>query len=290
MANETLKNRLTDAGLTPEEFADVIQVDPKTVGRWLAGTTTPYPRHRARISRALGLTEHELWPDEIPAPTAENGHRESNSVGGNEITGAWAYTTDEHAPNPGAIIENTGGAIEILDNGIGVEITSALVAALVEQANNGRQVRLLTCAPTRRLQPLIGHQHVELRVIHGTVGHSLILVGDIMLLTFNLTGEANQPPLVLKLTLIAGGGIFERLVDNLDAFWDDADETITGPQQIDAYLTNVDQDDDDEQKSGDRSEPNERPANRPLHVPEPVGAPTPSEPEQAPRRWPRRPD
>ncbi len=70
MADTNLKNALRRAGLTPEEFAEIVRVDPKTVQRWVAGTTTPYPRHRATIARALDLTEHELWPDHAPPPAA----------------------------------------------------------------------------------------------------------------------------------------------------------------------------------------------------------------------------
>jgi len=291
MANENLKNALQNAGLTPEEFAQVIRVDPKSVQRWVAGTTVPYPRHRAAISRALGLSEHELWPDEIPAPAADTGAREHSPIAGNEITGTWAYATDETAPDPVAIIENSDGAIEILDNGTAIDLTTTLVDALTEQANNGRHVRLLTCAPTRRLEPLAGHKNVELRVIHGSIGHSLLLVSDTMLLTVNLTGEANQPPLLLKLTLIADGGVFERLVENLDALWNDAEETITNPEQLDAYLTDTgDWDEDVEEDLPNEPEPDELRATDSSHAAEPARTPTKSEPEPTPRRWPRRPD
>ncbi|MBV9363196.1 MAG: helix-turn-helix transcriptional regulator [Solirubrobacterales bacterium] len=53
MADTNLKDALRRAGMTPEEFAEVVGVDPKTVQRWVAGSTTPYPRHRATIARAL---------------------------------------------------------------------------------------------------------------------------------------------------------------------------------------------------------------------------------------------
>lgn len=79
MANENLKSALKNAGMTPEEFASIIQVDPKSVQRWIAGTTTPYPRHRAKISRALDIAEHELWPD--TAPRSGAGDRWCRSTG-----------------------------------------------------------------------------------------------------------------------------------------------------------------------------------------------------------------
>jgi DNA-binding transcriptional regulator YiaG len=37
MANENLEDALRSAGLTSEQFAQVIDVDPQTVQRWVSG-------------------------------------------------------------------------------------------------------------------------------------------------------------------------------------------------------------------------------------------------------------
>lgn len=71
MPNENLKNALKFANLTIEEFAEIIQVDPKTVQRWVAGRT-PYPRYRQQITQALDIPAHQLWPDDIPTPGADD--------------------------------------------------------------------------------------------------------------------------------------------------------------------------------------------------------------------------
>jgi transcriptional regulator with XRE-family HTH domain len=65
LENEHLRTAITRAGLTLEEFADIVQVDVKTVQRWLAGRTAPYPRNRARVAGALDTTEHALWPNAV---------------------------------------------------------------------------------------------------------------------------------------------------------------------------------------------------------------------------------
>jgi len=56
MANENLKTALQSAGLQPDDLAEQIDVDVKTVRRWLYGAL-PYPRHRIRIAHALHTTE-----------------------------------------------------------------------------------------------------------------------------------------------------------------------------------------------------------------------------------------
>jgi transcriptional regulator with XRE-family HTH domain len=237
MANDDLKSALKQAGLTAEEFADIIRVDPKSVKRWLAGTTTPYPRHRATIARALGLADHELWPDDTPPQI--KAHAGEPQGGASEASGTWAYATGEKAPDLVAFIEASAGPIDLLDNGRGIELTTALLEAIVEQANTGRNVRLLTCLPNLRLEPLIGQEHIEIRVIDTLPSRSLLRAGDTMLLAFNLAREADQPPPLLKLDRTAAGGLSDRLAENLDTVWDDTDETLTGPVRLDAYLTNA---------------------------------------------------
>lgn len=300
MANEQLKNALRDAGLTPEEFAEIVRVDPKTVGRWLAGATTPYPRHRASIARALDLTEHQLWPDETPAPAPAPGPAGHDAAPGSEMTGAWAYDTDETAPDPITFVTATAGAIDLIDNGRGIQLTKDLLAALAEQANAGRHVRLLTGHPKPRLEPLIGRERIEICVIDAGPEHSLLRVGDTMLLTFNLSAEADRPPPLLKLQRTAEGGLFDRLADNIETLARDAIETLTTIRQLDAYFTNADEDDlyfddddphddfEDEDPS-DRAEPSELTAADPPAPAPTVATPIRSDPDQAERRWPRRP-
>lgn len=59
--NETLCRALLQARLTEEDVAAHLQVDPKTVRRWLEGRV-PYLRHRWAIAAMLGLDETDLWP------------------------------------------------------------------------------------------------------------------------------------------------------------------------------------------------------------------------------------
>jgi len=59
--NETLCRALLQARLTEEDVAGRLQVDPKTVRRWLEGRV-PYLRHRWALAALLGLDETDLWP------------------------------------------------------------------------------------------------------------------------------------------------------------------------------------------------------------------------------------
>ncbi|MFG1997778.1 multiprotein-bridging factor 1 family protein [Spirillospora sp. NPDC048911] len=70
--NDLLRRALTDARLTESDVATHLNVDPKTVRRWLDGRA-PYPRHRKRVAELLKLEEIDLWPElapPMPAPEA----------------------------------------------------------------------------------------------------------------------------------------------------------------------------------------------------------------------------
>jgi len=59
--NETLRRALLRARLSEEDVAARLEVDPKTVRRWLEGRV-PYMRHRWALAGVLGLDEADLWP------------------------------------------------------------------------------------------------------------------------------------------------------------------------------------------------------------------------------------
>jgi transcriptional regulator with XRE-family HTH domain len=59
--NETLRRALLQARLSEEDVAVRLEVDPKTVRRWLEGRV-PYLRHRWALAGVLGVDEADLWP------------------------------------------------------------------------------------------------------------------------------------------------------------------------------------------------------------------------------------
>ena len=59
--NENLRRALLRARLSDEDVATRLEVDPKTVRRWLEGRT-PYLRHRWALAGMLDLDETDLWP------------------------------------------------------------------------------------------------------------------------------------------------------------------------------------------------------------------------------------
>jgi transcriptional regulator with XRE-family HTH domain len=289
MADTNLKNALRQAGLTPEEFAEIVRVDPKTVQRWVAGTTVPYPRHRATIARALDLTEHELWPEVTPPPARRSDRSDRDPAAGSKVTGTWARDTDETAPDPVRFLSDHGGPIDLLENFRGIQLTPELTRALAEHAAAGREIRVLTNRPVRRVEPLLGHPHVEIRFVE-YLERSLLRAGDAMLLTLVIDYEQDQPPPLLKLHRATDGGLFDRLLANLDTIADNAEGPLTTPEQLDRYRTNADDDHDDEDRA-EPPEPSPGPATEPSARAAPADDPARADRgAQSERRWPRRPN
>lgn len=58
---------MLNAGLTPAALANAVQVDVKSVMRWIAEERTPYPVTRVKVAHHLHQEETFLWPALIQA-------------------------------------------------------------------------------------------------------------------------------------------------------------------------------------------------------------------------------
>jgi transcriptional regulator with XRE-family HTH domain len=72
--NESLRQAMLRARLREDDVAARLEVDPKTVRRWLNGRV-PYPNSRAALAQLVGANEADLWPD-AGGPLAGRSHPE----------------------------------------------------------------------------------------------------------------------------------------------------------------------------------------------------------------------
>lgn len=70
MSNERLRSALSAAGITYVDLAERLEVDPKSVERWVTLGRTPHRRNRVQIASTLGEDEYFLWPDVASDPRA----------------------------------------------------------------------------------------------------------------------------------------------------------------------------------------------------------------------------
>lgn len=75
MPNERLRTAMVDAGLTVVTLAKLVDVDPKTVERWVTPGRVPHTGNCYDVAKTLGVSAAWLWPDRAKerAPEASRG-------------------------------------------------------------------------------------------------------------------------------------------------------------------------------------------------------------------------
>ncbi len=70
MPNERLRSALLARGMTVQSLAEAIEVNPKTVERWITQGKVPYRRHQYATAAVLKVDVTTLWDDERAAESA----------------------------------------------------------------------------------------------------------------------------------------------------------------------------------------------------------------------------
>jgi transcriptional regulator with XRE-family HTH domain len=220
MAISNFKAALNSAGLTVEQFAEIVDVDPKTVRRWATGRV-PYPRHRVTIARALDSAEHELWPDQIPAPATPDDEPtdvQPATARVCEVVATWGSSRNPGTPNVQTFLADTHQRIDVLDPSSGISRSPRLVDHLRQHAGAGCEVRVLIDRITPELASLAGQRAVELRTLDLSLVHTVLRADDQMLLGLRLVGEDSIP--LFEVHRHLDGGLFDQLVNHYARAWD----------------------------------------------------------------------
>lgn len=81
MPNDALRGALTAARMTLRDLATAVEVDEKTVARWVQDAArVPHPRHRWAAAELLGVSEDVLWPEVVRSAIKVGADREIMSV------------------------------------------------------------------------------------------------------------------------------------------------------------------------------------------------------------------
>ena len=278
MENEQLRTAITRAGLSLDEFADIVQVDVKTVRRWVAGRT-PYPRHRTSVAGALDTTEHALWPAAVPAP-ATSGAPEPTTHEPGDVVAGYAYSSDPAAPKPVELLSAAVEEIEIITPNLASQ--PEVVALLRARAADGCRICILIEEPDAWIEPLLDVDAIEVRASPAGEDHTLYRAGDEILLALKNISFADQSPPLIHLRQATYGGLFDRIVHDFEERWDKA-TPLASRARHHAYLTDTEMEPRTEPAQlPEPDSPSPRTPSRPSETPA-------ASPGEAPRRWPRRP-
>jgi lambda repressor-like predicted transcriptional regulator len=242
MSNERLRALLLERGKTLDQLAEAVQVDAKTVERWITRGRVPYRRHRYDVAAFFSVDEAYIWPDAI-------GRNELAAVSQSEVVSVW--------PHRWAVPRDVWGHFfSAAEREIGVLVYSGMFIAedmgvlrlFAERAQAGIQVRILLGDPdspnvaergategiggealTAKVRsslilfmPLLTEPGVEIR-LHGTVLYNSIYRADEQLLvnTHIYGVMANNAP-VFHLRKIPGGEMASTYIDSFDRVWESA--------------------------------------------------------------------
>lgn len=241
MANERLRAALLERGMTIAALAESIEVDPKTVERWITKDRTPYRRHRYAVASQLGLDESYLWPEALS-------EEQVTAASGSEVITIY--------PHRWAVPRDAWGRLfSTAEEEIGVLVYSGLFLAedngalniLADRARAGVRVRVLLGDPDspqvaqrgadegidaamaakirnvivlyRSLRAIEG---VEFRLHRTVLYNSIFRADDQLFVNTHVYGVPASNAPFWHLRRVAGGDIVNTYLQSFERVWEGA--------------------------------------------------------------------
>ena len=241
MPNERLRALLLERRITPAKLAEAVQVDPKTIERWIVGGRTPYRRHRYDVAAFFGVDESYIWPDALD-PDAIVAASESEIIA--VYPHRWAVPRDTWGHLFGQAEHEIG---ILMYAGIFMAEDAGLKRLLGSKAESGVWVRILLGNPESPhvaergqaegiddaivakvrsaivlFKPLLAIEKVEIR-LHGTILYnSIYRADDQLLVNTHVYGMTAARAPVWHLKRVAGGEIAASYLESFERVWESA--------------------------------------------------------------------
>ena len=235
--NQRLRNALVSAGLSQAALAERVEVDPKSVERWITQDRLPHATTRTRVAHVLGLDESYFWPSLLGTEQIRNA---TNS----ELVQVWPMRGKVPGDVWRSLFDQATNEIDILvySGGFLIEAYS-LVEVIRTKVNAGTTFRILIgdprceavrlrgrdeglpslverCRSTREyLQPVINLPGVHVRTHQTTLYASQFRFDESMLVNIHAYGAyAAQAPM-LHLRRVPGGQLFDFYGRAFERVW-----------------------------------------------------------------------
>jgi transcriptional regulator with XRE-family HTH domain len=235
MANDLLITAIRESGLELSDIAQIAEVDPRTVQRWLGGRT-PHPRYRQKLAGALKTSEGELWPDAVSVRRKDDA---------DEIVSAWAQRNDPGAPDWRALLRAAEQHVDLLGYSLSQMLEArGAIKQLTSRARDGCQIRIAIANPRSEhvlqaelaqrssgrlvsritaaralIQELAGQPQIQVREHSVATTHTILRFDDDMLLTIHACGLPGFRAPVLQLRRRRDYGIFDQLARHFEDVW-----------------------------------------------------------------------
>lgn len=242
MGNERLRSHLVAAGMTTTDLASRLQVDPKTVERWISNGRVPQQRHRVATAKVLAVEPAYLWPE------VANQHNLPAARAGEVVS---IYPTRSAVPATvwRHLIDNARAQVDVLVySGLFLLDTHPdLPAKLVERSGDGLQARFLYGKPDAGnvaqrgkdegideglaaririaltyMAPALGTPGIDVRQHETVLYNSLYRFDDQLLVNVHAAGSSAAQSPVLHLTQVGEGPLFDHYMRSFEWVWEGA--------------------------------------------------------------------
>lgn len=239
MANDRLRDALMRQGITPDDLAVKLRVDPKTAERWITKGRTPYPKTRHAIAAMVSESERYLWPDALTPERAEDVDRL-------ELVTMYPHRNAVPADLWQRLLANATHEVGVLVY-VGMFLTEqpGLINTLRSKGKAGARVRLLFGNPDSRevarrsedegigrgsipakvrnalayFKVLDGVGGVEIRCHGTTLYNSIFRYDDDMIVNPHVYGSGAPHAPALHLRRLSSGGLFDTYVQSFEQVW-----------------------------------------------------------------------
>lgn len=237
VANDRLRTATSAVGIAPEHLAAELEVDPKTMQRWLAGRT-PHRRHRQRLAARLRTDEGYLWPDADPGRELSSSQAEVVAIYPHRSDvprELWRHLFDgaEHqidllAYAASFLPETLPDLVDLLaaKEAAGCQIRidlgdpdSEAVARRGQEERFGEGIEARARVAFKHYGRLVELAAVDLRKHGTTLYNSIYRFDDQLLVSPHLWSANGYLAPVLHLKHVRGGTLFSMYAENFDAVW-----------------------------------------------------------------------
>ncbi|WP_331231256.1 DUF5919 domain-containing protein [Georgenia wangjunii] len=240
MGNERLRAAMAACGMNSAALAERVEVDPKTVERWISSGRTPYRAHRWKVAQVLGVDLAHLWPE------AENG-RPAQRASAAEFVAIYPNRGFVPAPTWTDLVTGAEETVDLLVYAglFWFDAHPDLSKALIERAEAGVRVRLLFGDPespavasrgaeegidmpsrvrmTLSLAaPLLSHGGIEIRLHATTLYASIYQADDVMLVNTHVYGAPAAHSPVVHIQRVPEGRLFAHYAESFERVWNQA--------------------------------------------------------------------
>ena len=241
MANERLRAALLERGVTPDDLAEAITVDVKTIERWITKSRTPYRRHRYAVAAFLRMEETYLWPDALSA-------EQSASASESEILNVFPHRSTVPSELWHRLFESAEDEIGVLVySGLFVSEDTGIHRIFRKKSDAGVRVRILLGDPSSEqvaqrgsdegvddamaakirnalvmYKPLRGIDGIEFRLHDKILYNSIYRADEQLMINTHIYGFTAAHAPVLHLRKVAGGSMVSNYLDSFERVWDSA--------------------------------------------------------------------